>query len=120
MLPPAAFLVQASEDSLGGGKLPVFSLIDREWTLAALCWEWVLLHWQQPLHFLWVGLRHLCLLVFIWSSRSLLLPEVGAATSRFSGIALLAGAYFNSEWKQSICVFSTLSGDEHHHCLQLF
>ena len=81
MLLPAIFLalpllVQASADSLGRAKVPVFSLMDREWALP-----------------FWVELRCLC---FTCSSRSLLFQKVGAGTSSFPGAAVLFRAYTDS------------------------
>ena len=55
--------------------------------LVALSREWALPHWHEPLQILWAELRCLC---FPCSSGSLLLQEVGAAASSFSGTALLA------------------------------
>ena len=59
-------LVQASANSLGRAKAPVFSLIDREWVPVALL-EWALRWaallvltgccWREPLHILWVEPR---------------------------------------------------------------
>ena len=39
-------------------------MINREWALAALSWEWVLLHCHELMQILWVELRHLCLPLF--------------------------------------------------------
>ena len=94
----AATLAQASADSLGGAEMPVFSLISREQAQVALSWEGML-----PL---WVELRCLC---FPCSSRSLLLQEVGAATSSFSGAALLVRDPADSLGGVKAPVFSLIS-----------
>ena len=86
----AALMAQASSDSLARAKAPVFSLIDKEQAPAALSKEWVLLCWNEPLQIFRVELRHLCLLCFPCSIKSLLLLEVGAATNSFSATALLS------------------------------
>ena len=94
----AALLARASADSLGGAKEPAFFLITREWAPRAFSQEWA-----QPL---WVELRLLC---FPYSSRSLLLQEAGAATSRFSGAALLVRASADSLGGTNAPVFSLIS-----------
>ena len=63
-----------SADSLGGNNEPVFSLVEREWALAALSREWVgtgsslmgigAVTVAGALQVLPVELRHLCLPVF--------------------------------------------------------
>lgn len=68
VLPPAAFLVQASVDSLGETEAPVFSLFDREWPLGALSWKRLLLPWPKPLQILWAELR--CLFAYVFPAQA--------------------------------------------------
>ena len=80
-----ALLAKSSVESLGGVRVPIFSLISREWALATLLWEWVLPFWAE--------LRLLC---FPCASWSLVLQEVGAAISSFSSTALPIRIYADS------------------------
>ena len=75
----------------------MFSLISRKQASKALSWECVL-----PL---WVKLRRPC---FPWSGRFLLLQEVGAATSSFSGTILLVKASADSLGGATALVFSLI------------
>ena len=45
----SVLLVQVSVDALGRVKVPVFSVINREWAPAALSWKWALSCLYEPL-----------------------------------------------------------------------